>query len=76
MSLSTVRLAMVLVAPWAAACTMDSFDAEQVTGATWLVGGAIGCADGQREGFANTSVFPNIAACSGGWSIPGIRKRT
>jgi hypothetical protein len=31
----------------------------------------VGCSDGTREGFASAS-FTNIAACSGGWSIPGV----
>ncbi|WP_434388703.1 Kelch repeat-containing protein [Melittangium boletus] len=31
-----------------------------------------GCADGQREGFVDSSRYPNIAGCSGGWSIPGV----
>ncbi|MGZ6144268.1 MAG: hypothetical protein ACXWLM_13085, partial [Myxococcales bacterium] len=33
---------------------------------------AIGCSDGTREGFRDLSANPNIAGCSGGWSIPGI----
>lgn len=28
---------------------------------------AIGCSDGQREGFADLSRFPNIAGCVGAW---------
>jgi hypothetical protein len=28
-----------------------------------------GCSDGKREGFASSS---NIAACSGGWTVPGV----
>jgi hypothetical protein len=28
-----------------------------------------GCSDGQREGYIGS---PNIAACSGGWSVPGV----
>jgi len=31
-----------------------------------------GCADGTREGFINSSVFPNIAGCSGAWRLPGL----
>lgn len=31
-----------------------------------------GCADGQREGFVNEDVWPNVAGCSGAWSIPGL----
>ena len=33
---------------------------------------AAGCADGSREGFNNTGRFPSIAACDGGWTVPGI----
>jgi hypothetical protein len=33
---------------------------------------ATGCADGTREGFANLNTFPNIAGCSGGWTVPGV----
>ena len=36
-------------------------------------GGASGCSDGTREGFIDAAQYPGIAACSGGWSIPGIR---
>jgi hypothetical protein len=32
----------------------------------------IGCADGEREGFVSEAAFPSIAACSGGWSLPGV----
>src|SRR5205085_10049326 len=32
----------------------------------------LGCADGQREGFIDAVVYPNIAACAGGWSVPGV----
>jgi hypothetical protein len=31
-----------------------------------------GCADGTREGFVDLNANPNIAGCSGGWSVPGI----
>ncbi len=34
--------------------------------------GGPGCTDGTREGFLDSSVFPNIAGCSGGWSLPGL----
>jgi hypothetical protein len=33
---------------------------------------AIGCADGQREGFTDLSAYPNIAGCSGAWTIAGL----
>jgi hypothetical protein len=32
----------------------------------------IGCSDGTREAFADQATFPNIAACAGGWTIPGV----
>jgi hypothetical protein len=31
-----------------------------------------GCADGTREGFTSLSSYPDIAACSGGWTVPGL----
>lgn len=32
----------------------------------------VGCSDGSREAFASLGMFPDIAACSGGWSIAGL----
>jgi hypothetical protein len=32
----------------------------------------VGCSDGTREGFASAASFPNIAACAGAWSLPGL----
>ncbi len=32
----------------------------------------VGCSDGEREGFVDLLAYPNIAGCSGGWSVPGI----
>ncbi len=31
-----------------------------------------GCADGTREGFSSVDDYPDIAACAGGWQIPGF----
>ena len=31
-----------------------------------------GCADGTREGFISLGSYPDIAGCSGGWSVPGV----
>jgi hypothetical protein len=31
-----------------------------------------GCADGEREGFVVIEVHPDIAGCSGAWSVPGL----
>lgn len=31
-----------------------------------------GCADGQREGFLDQAAWPDIAGCSGAWTIPGL----
>jgi hypothetical protein len=39
-----------------------------VTGAP----GAVGCADGSREGFPDLEAWPDIAGCSGGWQVPGV----
>ncbi len=33
---------------------------------------APGCADETREGYVDTVAYPSIAACAGGWSVPGI----
>lgn len=32
----------------------------------------VGCSDGTREGFVDIAVYPNIAACAGGWDEPGL----
>jgi len=32
----------------------------------------MGCSDGTREGFANTTSYPFIAGCGGAWDQPGI----
>jgi len=31
-----------------------------------------GCSDGTREGFTDLAAHPTIAACSGGFSVPGV----
>lgn len=36
----------------------------------------VGCSDGEREGFVNLETHPDIAGCSGAWSIPGILSTT
>ena len=36
----------------------------------------IGCSDGEREAFTDTTAFPNVAGCSGGWSSKGILGKT
>ena len=43
-----------------------------VAGDDGAAGVDIGCADGQREGFTDIDGAPNIAGCSGAWTIPGI----
>ncbi len=35
----------------------------------------VGCADGEREGFVDQAAYPDIAGCSGGWSVPGIHTK-
>ena len=37
-----------------------------------LTAAKAGCADGTREGFADTKLFAAIAACGGAWDQPGI----
>jgi hypothetical protein len=32
----------------------------------------VGCSDGSREGFVSFATFPAIAACAGGFSVPGV----
>ena len=34
--------------------------------------GGSGCSDGSREGYLDESMYPDIAACGGAWTIPGI----
>jgi hypothetical protein len=46
----------------------DDCDAETDEGLSCDVG----CADGSREGFLDLVSFPRVAACAGGWSVPGI----
>lgn len=43
-------------------------------GATTSTGGSsdVGCSDGTREGFADMGSYPEIASCSGGWTVAGI----
>jgi hypothetical protein len=33
---------------------------------------ANGCSDGEREALEDELVYPNIAACAGGWTVPGV----
>jgi hypothetical protein len=32
----------------------------------------VGCSDGVREAFTSVAEFPEVAGCSGGWSLPGV----
>lgn len=36
----------------------------------------VGCADGEREGFLDSTAYPHIAGCAGGWEQPGITPDT
>lgn len=36
----------------------------------------VGCADGEREALVDDAMYPDIAACSGGWSFPGVVTNT
>lgn len=53
--------------------------ASVVTALALLAGGGAradpsvaGCADGTREGFTDVVAYADIAACDGGWDIPGV----
>ncbi|MFO0608758.1 MAG: hypothetical protein U0324_36665 [Polyangiales bacterium] len=47
--------------------------ASRGTPATRVARAAVnGCADGTREGFRDAKVFPDVAGCSGAWSVPGV----
>ncbi|MEZ4406095.1 MAG: hypothetical protein R3A52_06440 [Polyangiales bacterium] len=35
-----------------------------------------GCADGTREGYLSLASYPNIAACAGGFQVPGVLSTT
>lgn len=37
-----------------------------------IPGDPTGCSDGTREGFTSLTGYPDIAGCSGGWSVPGV----
>lgn len=39
------------------------------------IDGAVGCADGTREGFTDLDVFPAIASCAADWPILDLRRR-
>jgi hypothetical protein len=39
-------------------------------------GCATGCADGTREGYLDQAQYPQIAACAGGWTVPGMLDAT
>lgn len=57
---------IIFVLVLAGAC--DARDESALTRAV----SAVGCADGQREGFTDVGAYPNIAGCSGAWTIPSI----
>jgi hypothetical protein len=47
-------------------------DAGAEAGSDAPVVSPVGCADGTREGYLNVAGYPLIAACGGGWSVPGL----
>lgn len=46
--------------------------ATTATTGTTGVQAAIGCSDGSREGFVDTTKYPCIASCNAFWSVPGL----
>lgn len=65
----TVVLALGAVA---FGCGPVAESAEDEQSGETLLSATNGCADGNREGFVNTAAYPNIAGCSGAWTIPGV----
>ncbi|HEU5055555.1 MAG TPA: hypothetical protein VFU21_03495 [Kofleriaceae bacterium] len=71
--------APLLVVAITAACAGDAGvedsppDASAPADARTISIDPIGCADGEREGFADAAMFPRIAACAGGFAVPGLR---
>jgi hypothetical protein len=53
------------------ACAVRS-DCASLVCAALTCSGDVGCSDATREGFTAVATFPNIAACAGGWSLPGL----
>lgn len=64
---SIVRLWIGLAVLAGGAC-----DAPENESSATLALSAIGCADGEREGFTDLAAHPDIAGCSGGWTISGL----
>jgi len=58
--------------PLAESCngTDDDCDGAVDEGVCAMAG--LGCADGTREGFVDVDQYPAIAACSGGFAVPGL----
>lgn len=56
------------------ACGNECGSAEICSGGRCdaIVTTSSGCADGMRDGFRDATAFPNIAACSGGFTVPGV----
>ncbi len=55
-------------------CNPDTSDSCAVTCPAGGCGP--GCSDGTREGFMDGTTYPNIAGCSGGFSVPGLLHAT
>jgi len=61
------------VAVLAAVCGCGRIDFDPLGGVTGA-SSAIGCSDGQREGFIDLAAFPTIAACGATWGgMPDLR---
>ncbi|MEM6993286.1 MAG: hypothetical protein AAF721_22425 [Myxococcota bacterium] len=50
--------------------------AADSSGSSTGAAGAVGCSDGEREGFLDLVVYTEIAGCAGGWDVPGILNTT
>ena len=67
----------VFIALFAGGCALSGMlgchvpDDDSLSVATTAISAA-GCADGQREGFTDVTAHPDIAGCSGAWTVPSI----
>ena len=52
-------------------CTAACAPRAQESSVTFALS-AVGCSDGHREGFTDLAAYPDIAGCSGAWTIAGI----
>lgn len=62
----------VVMSRWWGVWSWSTFSVDYIRVVWGQAGASVGCADGEREGFVDLASYPDIAGCSGGWSVPGI----